>query len=488
MTKNSPEQDPLFERLRQADPASAVPPLNEGVVARAPLAAKAKLGLGYRAWRAAIAGGGVATASVAIVALTLSMQQQPLIRLGSTNATGAFSDSVQGAAERSTGMWWNPVSYEYVAGPDLSDARGRGEVYQLELVGDPRARLAELASRFEVTGEITRDEWSTAENPSFSINADNSYLSIYWGGTGSWSFSSWDNYAGCEIDPGFAVDAGASAEPGDRAEAQAQTDEELTAPDSGEGRSVCDWSLEPTPELIPSQTEITRQALAIFGATGLETSASSLRIYRDEWGASASAALTVDGQATAIEWYVGWNSRGELSYASGHSVEPISRGMFTIISPRDAVSRLGDWRWSGSVASELYERYYSQPGLERGAVIESDAGIGFEGSEGDEGNEGSGQTEPAPAEKPSQDSDVTIMPVYPEGEFRVVTLTINSASPALVTIYDLNGAAWLVPGYLMFNSEGFFDVVIALQDGVIELPEPFDFDIMPMPEPRMLED
>jgi hypothetical protein len=417
------------------------------------------------------------------------MQQQPLIKLGSTNATGAFSDSVQGAAERSTSMIWNPVSYEYVAGPDLSGDRGRGEVYQLELVGDPRARLAELASRFEVAGEITRDEWSTAENPSFSISADNSYLSIYWGGTGSWSFSRWEDYSGCEIDPGIAVDApgastdsNTSTEPGDMAEDEAQTEEEVTAPGSGEGRSVCDWSLEPTPELIPSRAEITRQALSIFEATGLETSATSLRIYRDEWGASASAALTVAGESTAIEWYVGWNSRGELSYASGHSVEPISRGLFATISARDTVSRLGDWRWSGSVASEIYERYYSQPGLERGAVIESDAGVGFEG------NEGSGQTEPAPEEKPFDDPDVSIMPVYPEGELRTVTLTINLATPALVTIYDLNGAAWLVPGYLMFNSEGFFDVVISLPDGVIELPEPADFDIMPMPEPRMLED
>jgi hypothetical protein len=481
MTKNSPDQDPLFERLRQADPASAVPALNEGVVARAPLAAKAKLGLGYRAWRAAVAGGGVVTASVAIVALTLSMQQQPLIRIGTTNATGAFSDSVQGATERSTGMMWNPINYEYVGGPDLSGDRGRGEVYQLELVGDPRARLAELASQFEVAGEITRDEWSTAENPSFSISTENSYLSIYWGGTGSWSFSRWEDYSGCEIEPGFAVDPGASTESGDIAEGEAQTDEDA-APDTGEGRSVCDWSLEPTPELIPSRAEITRQALAIFGATGLETSATSLRIYRDQWGASASAALNVAGQATAIEWYVGWNSRGELSYASGHSVQPVSRGQFTAISPVEAVKRLGDWRWSGSVASEMYERYYSQPGLERGAVIDSDTGVGFDS------NEGTGGTESAPAEKPAEDSDATIMPVYPEGELRVVTVTVNSATAALVTIYDLNGAAWLVPGYLMFNSEGFFDVVIALQDGVIELPEPFDLDIMPMPEPGTFED
>jgi len=486
MTKKSSDQDPLFERLRQADPASGVPILNEGVVARAPLAAKAKLGLGYRAWRAAIAGGGVATASVAIVALTLSMQQQPLIKLGTTNATGALGDSSLGAERSADKMWWNPVSYEYVAGPDLSSDRGRGEVYQIVLSGDARARLAELAQRFDVGGEIIRDEWSTAENPSYSISENNSYLSIYWGGTGGWSFSRWEDYSGCEIDPGAAAEPretqGSGGDSGSEPQVDAETDSSDSGVESGEGLSLCDSSLPATPGLIPSRDEITRQALAIFKSTGLDTSATSLRIYRDEWGASASAALSVDGQATAIAWYVGWNSRGELSYASGHSIEVKSRGQFTTISPREALSRLGDWRWSGSVASEIYESYYPQTGLERGVTLDREVAIEPEVTEG------SGETEPAPAEKPVDDTDVTIMPVYPEGELRVVTLTINSAKPALVTIYDLNGAAWLVPGYLMFNSEGFFDVVIALQDGVIELPEPFDYDIMPMPEPRMIED
>ena len=477
MKTNSPDQDPLFERLRQADPASAVAPLNEGVVARAALASKAKLGLGYRAWRAALAGGGVLTASVAIVAVTLSMQQQPLIRIGNTAATGALSDSVQGAAESRMGdKMWNPVSYEYLAGADLSNARGRGEVFQLELVGDPQVRLTELAARFNVPGSITRDEWSTAEAPSYSINSGNTYLSIYWGGTGSWSFSRWEDYSGCAAEAGVAVDPSVDPDTGE------MVDDGEVAPDTGEGRSVCDWSLEPTPELIPSRAEITRQSLAIFAATGLETTATNLRIYRDEWGASASAALIVDGQATAIEWYVSWDSRGEISYAAGHSVQPVSRGQFTTISPRDAVARLGDWRWSGSVASELYERYYAQPSLERGAAIDFGAAVEYET------NEGSGESESSPGDKPAENPDATIMPVYPEGELRVVTVTVNSATPALVTIYDLSGSAWLVPGYLMFNSEGFFDVVIALQDGVIELPEPVDFDIMPMPEPRSYQD
>jgi hypothetical protein len=262
-------------------------------------------------------------------------------------------------------------------------------------------------------------------------------------------------------------------------------------------RGVCDWALEPTPELIPSTSEITAQALDLFAATGLAVTAEQLRIYRDEWGASASAALRVDGEATGVEWYVGWNSTGELSYASGHSVSATPRGEYRTISPVAAVDRLGDWRWYGSVASEIYEEIYGG-GLERGV---SDAPQSFEGEEqigsAPESPEGSAaiEDELAPevlpsddapvenpgGEKPDEEPGFDVMPVYPEGEQQLVTVTVNSSRAVLLTIYDAAGGAWLVPGYLMFNSEGFFDAVIALEDGVIELPEPIDYDIMPLP-------
>ena len=66
-------------------------------------------------------------------------------------------------------------------------------------------------------------------------------------------------------------------------------------------------------------------------------------------------------------------------------------------------------------------------------------------------------------------------------EVEIVDLTVDSAEDALVLIFDANGGAWLVPGLVMLNSEGWFDSVIALEDGVIELPEPMDYDIMPLP-------
>jgi hypothetical protein len=495
MNEKFEDQDALRQRLRQADPAANVETLNGAVVARAALSKSASSPAGWRSLRNFFSGAGVLTASVAVLALAVGLQQQPLIKLGTTNVGGGAEASSDRA------MFYNPVTYEYVAGPGLSNQGGRGGVYQLELSGDPRERLAQLAARFGVVGDITRDEWSSAETPSFSISNDNKYLSIYWGGTGGWSFSSWSDSPGCvvEYDPGLVEDMEPSegatpAEPkpdssGSNSGSGTSSGGSEESPDKVDSeRGFCDWVLEPTPELIPSNAEITRQALDLFAATGLDVSASDLRIYRDEWGASASASLRVDGQATAIEWYVGWNSVGEVSYAAGHSVVATYRGDFRTISPVAAVERLGDWRWYGSVASEIYERYYGG-GLERGVVssptqsapTEVDAGTTDSAQTDSSGEPEDLPTEEvAPAEeKPEPTAD--IMPVYPEGEMQVVTLTVDSSEPVLLTIYDAAGGAWLVPGYLMFNSEGYFDAVIALEDGVIELPEPIEYDILPLP-------
>jgi hypothetical protein len=39
---------------------------------------------------------------------------------------------------------------------------------------------------------------------------------------------------------------------------------------------------------------------------------------------------------------------------------------------------------------------------------------------------------------------------------------------------------WLTPGYLLFNDQGWFDSIISLVEGVIELPEPYV--VMPIEE------
>jgi hypothetical protein len=67
---------------------------------------------------------------------------------------------------------------------------------------------------------------------------------------------------------------------------------------------------------------------------------------------------------------------------------------------------------------------------------------------------------------------------------QVVDLVVNRSEVVTLTVYDANGNLWFVPGYLLFNNQGWFDSIISLEEGVIALPEPMDFGIMPyLPEP-----
>jgi hypothetical protein len=201
----------------------------------------------------------------------------------------------------------------------------------------------------------------------------------------------------------------------------------------------------PTPELLPSESEVIAKALEIFNATGLTVSASEIRTYLDDWGAGAFASFKVAGQDTAIEWSIGYNSTGELTYASGHSVETIERGDFKTISAFDAVDRIADGRWWGNPANSVWEQYSSNA-----SVLRTDDQI---------------QVDPE-------------MGVFPEGEEQLVPeiqkLIIERSTATMLTIYDKSGSAWLVPGYLLHNDQGWFDTVISLKEGVIELYEPIE--------------
>src|SRR5690606_6615763 len=107
-----------------------------------------------------------------------------------------------------------------------------------------------------------------------------------------------------------------------------------------------------------------------------------------------------------------------------------------------------------------------------------DAGTG-EGSTGEPGD--AGTIEPAPA---NPDGEPTILPEpeqLPEPE--TVTVTLENAEATLLLVWDVDGNAWLVPGYAYEQPEqGFWISVISLVEGVIQLPEPTTVEILPAEE------
>jgi hypothetical protein len=231
-------------------------------------------------------------------------------------------------------------------------------------------------------------------------------VSIWWNGNGNWYFS---NYSAQPEQPCLRTE---KAEDG--AEYCAEYPEQ-----------------KPTPELIPNRSEILKEAQRIFGATGLKASPDEITIYRDDWSASATASQRISGQETAITWSIGYDSKGNLAWASGNSVRAIQRGDFGTISAKSAVARLSDWRWFGAPANSAYPTMDSN---DKAATLD--------------------------------------MPATPAGEAETIVVTITGAKNHLLQIWDKSGASWLVPGYGLTGSNGSINFVVSLIEGVIELPEP----------------
>jgi hypothetical protein len=384
-----------------------------------------------------IAGGFAALATaIVVLALVSNVSAPPLIQLAATQeGDGARAEmSSEDSADKSMiGIF---TTYEYLAGAELSAETGSGQVYKLARTGSPETVLTNAAAAFGVTGSVKKYPDFSDQSPGYfysesddpwGMDSVNPMVSIWWTGTGSWNYSN----------PSDISTSSSPCEP--------------------ESEGACEeWTeVVPTPELLPTREDAVAKALEIFSATGLTVTESDLKIDYSEWGVYISAALSVEGQPTSIEWYIGWSSTGEISYAGGHSVTAEPVGTFNTISAVQAIERLDDWRWYGSAATSFYEKY---TGTSTDATTRNEQVIEPDFVEGEE--------------QPAQET---------------VTLTIVSSEQVLVSIWDAAGDVWLVPGLILVNDQGWWNAVISLIEGVIALPEPSTMDIMPMPAPESTE-
>lgn len=463
------QEKELRNRIRNSDPTGQTE-LPDYLVAQAAMR-KTKRNFSFRTARILVgAGSFAAVALVAGLSLPQFLTPQPLFTMASGGSSAMTSaESAPMAADAKVGMIWpGYVQYNYLH-DGLSDQGGRGHIYQAQLVGDPTEILTKLMNFFGVQGEIVKDEWSTPQFPSFSVQSKNgsieTYLSIYWSGTGNWNYSTWDSSLwSCSGSDEVVNDSSDSS-------SSASTDV------ATEEARACNQP-QPTPELIPSEDQMRQQAAELFKQLGMEIEASSFKTYRDDWGGSAYVELSFNGMPLPITVSVGWDLRGQLSYASGQSFELIDRGEFDTVSAQAAVSRIQEGNWYGSAPSSYYE---NQPfyGMARDAVATGSAVAVDSGeSMAIDGDMVAPSTEPSESGiavgEPSPTDFETIEP-------EIVDLTINRSETAMLGVYDANGGFWLVPGYILYNDQGWFDSIISVVEGVIELPK-YD-DIMPLIEP-----
>ena len=365
-----------------------------------------------------------ALALISVGALMLSaaavLPQTPLLSLSGNQANPQISFFTGGVVASNDKMMASPINYTYVASTGLNGSAGEGKVYQLLLDGTPESALQRAAQALGVSGSVQRSSQWNPESPSYFVGSEDGSsesLNIWWGGTGSWYYNSFVQGEGpaCKL-----------------------------YQNADDGSVYCaEYSEQkPTPELLPSNTQVIRDALRVFNSTGLEASKEDIQIYRDEWSVNAIAAFKVAGQESALTWNIGYDSKGRLSWASGHSIRVVDRGVYSTVSAKAAVNRLGDWRWYGSPAQSEFPVY---------SATARDTSIDQE-----------------PTQQPSE-----------------VTVTIGSAKPLLLQVWDKNFGSWLVPGFALSGNEGSVNFIVSLVEGVIELPEPIE--VQPMIEPMIDE-
>jgi hypothetical protein len=483
--------DDTADRLRRSTERTA-PELSPEIVASA--TSRPAPRIVNRPRRLQIAGGiTLAIAAVTVGALVIGnpAQQAPLFTAGANGQNAPAAERDDASSDLKIANW---VNYEYVPGDGLSDKGGSGHVYQLKRAGTAEDVLRTAAAALGLKGSPAKSQYFDEAYPSYVIGAEDGTapsLTLSWLGTGDWWYNNPAAYPPvvCEPVPDIAPDDPNAVEP------------------------TCETPATTT-NLAPSEAEARAIAKELFAKTGLTVSAKSIRVTADEWQTSASANLVVDGVATAIDWGIGWSPNGEIAWAYGHSIDVVDRGSFGTISEKDAVARLADWRWFGAAGPDY------QGGAVTFAADDAVAGGSTSGSGGsatekaresdsdpatDPNTPVTSPTDPVAPGEPTPGTDPTAEPgtepgaeptteptaePIPEPTLEpepvptpeTVIVTVNVAEATLLQMWDSKGNVWLVPGYAMQNPEGWWNTVVSLVEGVIELPEP-----MPI-EPLILDD
>lgn len=394
----------------------------------------------------------LAGGSIAVLAIAIPLTQT----LGSSPHT-LFTLSSGSDPKIATGDMaiWNPATYSYVAGDELSDKAGSGNVYRIEAQGDANNILGKLGRLFNVSGTPTTDPYGGADKNLHMLgSADGSgpNIVLYTSGTGDWYYSSNTFSAGV----GYAC------------------------PTSSDGKALpCDKPANLPKVNLPSEADARAEAARIFSATGLTVSPEDIVMDGSDTYLSASASLSVEGMQTSLTWYVTW-AGPEIASASGHIMALSKAGSYDTVSPKQAVERLSDWRWTTAggpypVASMKSATTLATGPVAVGAPVKAESSNGSTGATSGSGSTPAGTPTTVatpPDVKPSlTPSDGATVTSLPEPTTLNITLTITASEPAMLVVYDADGNAWLVPGHRMTDDQQGIHFVIALPDGVIALPK-----------------
>ncbi len=384
----------------------------------------------------------------------------------------------------SSKMMAMPYSYEWTGTtPDLTSPAASW--YFAPGVAPTAEQAQQLAAAFGVSGEpvaVAADMgggWTVGPNdgsaPSITIAGD---------AMQSWWYSpAWQTDASIAVDCAY-YPAGDPA--GDPTTAE---------------QPVCE---EPQPPVgVPSKADAEASAREMLSTLGGDPAGYELETYADEWGASTTSFLVLDGVRTNLSFNIGYGEQGSVTWAGGFLAAPQRGADYPRIGVEAAIQRLNDQAnsWMTGYGPAVRDAGFAVEATSD-AVAEP-AGIGLTTEAPvttDVATEPA--TEPAvdPAVVPDEvpiggapldcsDPAVSCLPI---GEAPIdvepMVMTLTTVTGSLEQVWAADGTVWLLPGYSFAGAEGLLASVLAVEDQYLQQAEPQVLvDPVPLPEPMPVE-
>jgi hypothetical protein len=399
------------------------------------------------------------------------------------------------------------MGFTFEAGPDLPPLPTDDTGYQYPPGASvDSAEVAELAASLGVGGEPVPGGGAEVDGLSWRVGpGDGSAPSLTVGTDPQLSVNysqAWNTgvaTAGCAVaesgEPrGEIGSAEVSPDPAVTADTAVVVDP-APAPDStvvSPPETTCE---EPEPPVnVPSADEAEALAAGVLESMGLDPATFEFETFADEWTASISAWILLDGVRSPISWGFGYGENAELQWMNGTLATPVATGPFALIGLEEALQRL-----------EEQNTWFGGGGLAMGdaAVMSDSSGVAESGVGPDrpvpvEGEPASPQTEPAPpvATAPTETVPTDSVPTdtVPTDTVPVETVPIGTVPVEVTTqvatlvdvradlwwVWDDDGSVWLLPAYTFTDTEERVFTVPAVTDEFLIIPEPTSVDPMPI--------
>ena len=422
----------------------------------------------------------------------------PILRItGGVSSDGNSADSSPTGAPESSGdkmMWMGQQHFTAVR--DLPSLDSDAPSYVISASDIAKGDLNSLREVFSLKDEFVAQDanmgggflagdYNTSVSPTMYVSADATH---YWSYQAPWSRSMTE--VGCATPP------------------VTEGDTPSVEPPVAEGDTVT--SVEPCsvptpPENVPSAAQAEELFEQMLKDLGLKPKDFITESYADEWNASVTGYLTIDGVRTSLSWSASYGADAELVWASGVLAEVTQAADYPRIGTAQGIERLNNdqqYGWGGpmarggvaydDIAGTSVDKAVASPGAPRALaqgiepVSEEVVGVTVD-------------TEPetmsitVDSSPVIGDANVTAV-APPDGqEMPITEIEIVAVEEELLSLYGADGEIYLVPGYAFLAAEesGWTPryMVSALPDEFIEeantdsvdLPTP-DVTETPVPE------